>query len=56
MSERLLKTLQESAAFQAEDDGSIPFTRSKAPISYEAFSLGATDGSCEQERCAAWGI
>ena len=30
MSERLLKTLRKFADFQAEYEGSIPFTRSKA--------------------------
>jgi hypothetical protein len=30
MSERLLKTLEKFADFQAEYEGSIPFTRSKA--------------------------
>jgi hypothetical protein len=30
MSERLLKTLRKSGDFQAEYEGSIPFTRSKA--------------------------
>jgi len=30
MSERLLKTLRKSGDFQAEYEGSIPFTRSKS--------------------------
>jgi hypothetical protein len=49
MSERLLKTLRKSEAFQAEYEGSIPFTRSSV---FTPFSRAVRSIPAEQLRSA----
>src|SRR5258708_35593951 len=44
MSERLLKTLRKSGDFQAEYEGSIPFTRSSAPRKTYPAKSGSNPG------------